>query len=941
MKYIIHIFLLLACASLHVNATITDSLISELAVADKDTTAVKLNNEIAFQYRNTDIEAAIKHANSALALAKKLKYKRGIIESNYQLAACYYRMDDKKEVTKILTNEVIKLAAEINDISTLSKAYNLKSILEENVDTKIDAINKSLEFAIELDDSLKMLICYNRLGNIYAKDGNLLDKSINFLKKARTISIKLNNSNANNIITANIGTILIQQEKYDEALFYLQSSILSTDRGSNEINWAYAAANLGTAYNHLDRADSAEYYLAEAEQILLKHKDDNLYRVYGNQASLYSNMNKNELAITRYKSLIAYAKTDSNSNILIDYYDGIMQSYYAIGDYKNAYLYADSFNRLNNKLYNDDLLTKISEAEIKFESEKKEKQIVQQNLKIQQQNSQRLRLIIGSILALLSSILIFQFYLQRQKRRKQVAEHNLKLQQAETASLKKLDNLKTQFFTNISHELRTPLTLINGPLENALEKTSSKSQEKDILTAYKNTKKLSNLVDEILDFSKLEAGKLVSHPKKIQLNYFLKRVFFAFESMAELRGIQLKYSSAINEQNWYHIDENHLEKILNNLISNALKFTKRKGSVSLDARIVDNNISIMIKDNGQGIHPDDLPYVFERFYQSEQASETLQGGTGIGLALSKELAELMKGKIIAKSVLNEGSTFELIIPAAETEAGNQEQYETDKLELTDSLFTPLFINGEQPKILIVEDNYEMSRYLNELLSVDYNCHVAYDGEEALKLLKQHQFDLISADIMMPNMDGFTFREEVNKLEHYQDIPFIMLTARAIEADKLKGLQLGVDDYITKPFSKLELKARIYNLLQNKIQRSDWRNNQEEQNETPTVEISFLSQVEQIVLGNIDNTNFKVSELADAMNYSQRQLSRILKKHIGLSPVAYILEIRLQKARQLLEQRKFNSVKEVQFAVGIDSPSYFTTKFKARFGKSPSAYLDGY
>ena len=326
----------------------------------------------------------------------------------------------------------------------------------------------------------------------------------------------------------------------------------------------------------------------------------------------------------------------------------------------------------------------------------------------------------------------------------------------------------------------------------------------------------------------------------------------------------------------------------------------------------------------------------------------LQGGTGVGLALAKELAKLLQGDLTFKSEWGKGSTFTLHL-ALKKEYLSMETVEEIPINSDKEsprvlpTFQPLFINKEKPKLLIVEDNPEMSRYLEQSLSENYQCTTATDGRDALNKLKLFDFHCITSDVMMPNMDGFIFRSMVNEYPQWRQIPFLLLTARYLEADKLKGFQLGIDDYVTKPFSTKELQARIYNLIRNKIERDEFLKTEQslsKAHETValSVEQRLLKKAEQTVLDNIDQADFKVTDLAKQIGYSSKQLGRIIKKLTGLSSVAFILEIRLQKARELLEKRTFGTVTEVMYEVGIQSTSYFTRKFTERFGKNPSEVL---
>jgi DNA-binding response OmpR family regulator len=389
------------------------------------------------------------------------------------------------------------------------------------------------------------------------------------------------------------------------------------------------------------------------------------------------------------------------------------------------------------------------------------------------------------------------------------------------------------------------------------------------------------------------------------------------------------------------MDTEKFEKILNNLILNAFKHTGIDGEITLEISNEKEMFNFAVSDNGEGIHPEDLPYIFDRYYQSQQKSISASGGTGIGLTLALEYSKLFGGNIIVDSTYGNGSKFTIRIPLQVMDNAHEEateiNVETADKQNAHSVNAP-DNDITKPDILIVDDDMEISQYLVDNLSAKYNCFSAPDGFEAINLLKKYRFDLIISDVMMPNMDGFEFRKEVRANNLWKQYPFMMLTARTLEEDKITGFKLGVDDYIIKPFNLNELKARIENLIHNKLERDNWwrENAQEgESKEVITFEEQMLLKAEEFVLENLSNPKLKASYLASHLGYSQRQLERLLKKSSGFTPSAFIREIRLKRAYRIIDQRQFSTIKEVCYDVGINSPASFSTIFKERFGKSPS------
>ena len=502
-------------------------------------------------------------------------------------------------------------------------------------------------------------------------------------------------------------------------------------------------------------------------------------------------------------------------------------------------------------------------------------------------------LLIAGIIFFASGPLFFRWRTRQMKKRqrmleKEVAERTSQINQdkqiieKQAGELRQLDKVKSRFFANISHELRTPLTLLLGPIGSVLKTNQLEQHNRTLLKkAQKSGKDLLHLISEILDLSKMEAGRMEIQEKAVLLYPMLRRYFAHFEAHAKLQGVQFLFEYEATESLQILLDSHKFEKVVNNFLSNAFKFTPKGGTITLRLQEFDSNLLLSVADTGQGIHPDDVPNIFDRFYQTNRPDAQAEGGTGIGLALVEEYALLFGGKTWVESTFGGGSVFYFEFPKREVVvslsqnseddmAGNkglpsdledepewQEDSDPERTVLAPSeKFSTSELSSQEvgqlsATLLIVEDNPSLRDYLETILSPYYHILTAENGQAALEALNSPpppaplkgeplpsetnaggsspfrgaggggNADLIISDLMMPVMDGYQLLEKLKSDELYRQIPVIILTARAAIQDKLKALRIGVDDYILKPFEEEELLVRIANLLNNYRQRREF------------------------------------------------------------------------------------------------------------------------
>lgn len=516
-----------------------------------------------------------------------------------------------------------------------------------------------------------------------------------------------------------------------------------------------------------------------------------------------------------------------------------------------------------------------------------------------------------------------------------------KLAIEEGKRLQEIDHLKTTLYTNITHEFRTPLTVIQG-MADELENQPQQSTKTKIGLIKKNSHKLLTMVNQMLDLSKLQAGQATLDLKQADVLVFINYLVEAHESLAKSKNHSLQFYSE-EEQLLMDFDAKKLETILTNLISNAIKFSREYGKILVIAKKIKTantaSLEIEVRDKGIGIAAAQLPFIFDRFHQVNNAKENQ--GTGIGLALVHELVKTMKGNIRVESELDKGTTFYLSIPIqnkAAIKVQSKPQIQVPSSTLFNLEKEQVLPANELPTLLIIEDNIDVIYYLQVCLENQYQIQTSRNGKEGVEKAYELIPDIIISDVMMPLMDGFEVCRMLKEDNRTNHIPIILLTAKAHSKDKLTGLTKGADAYLIKPFEKAELLVRLENLLS--IRRTLQQKYLEELNiagqtinTSNNQPLSFIQQVEQYILTHIEE-DLTVHDLARSQHLSRSQLHRKIKAVTGKSTAVYIRHLRVLKAKELLHTTD-SSISEIAYQVGFKSPDYFSQIYKSTFGVAPS------
>jgi signal transduction histidine kinase/DNA-binding response OmpR family regulator/ligand-binding sensor domain-containing protein len=528
-------------------------------------------------------------------------------------------------------------------------------------------------------------------------------------------------------------------------------------------------------------------------------------------------------------------------------------------------------------------------------------------------------------------------------RRTAQIENDKALIQQQATDLQANATLKARFFANVSHEFRTPLTLLLSPLTQLSKQLSDPSTIPLVASMERNARQLLTMVNDLMDLSKLDEKGIQLVSQSADLAHLIDQTVAMFHSQAEYTGIRLT-ADGTTKPLWLRMDVAKVETVIKNLLANALRFTPAGGTVTIQVHEPTEVLRIDVRDTGSGIHPADLPHIFERYYQSQQPDAPLRGGTGIGLALCEEYCTLWGGKLTVESEPGKGSTLSFTHPYEPTVPEAMPGQLRPDRQPAAPVETRTGVNPTAARILLVEDNADMATCLETILSPYYALHLTRNGREAWQWLSAlpvaDQPKLIVTDLMMPDMDGMALVSQIRQQPTVRDIPVLMLTARTSQDVKLEALRLGVADYVTKPFDQVELITRIANLLERSQERTAWQQQlpAETAGSSVPMDEEWLLQIEQLVLKNLTNTQFQVNSIADAVHSSERQLYRRLKKLTGFSPHQFIQEIRLQTAREWLENQQYTTVKEVCHAIGFQDVVYFSRLFLNRFGRYPATFL---
>lgn len=860
--------------------------------------------------------------------------------------------------------------------NTLGRNFRNKACYTE----ALDAHNKSLSYAVMAVDTSEIIQAYNNLGTDYRRLGSLKEASLHHYKaleysekysdkdsyaaiKNRVVSLngignihlgvgdmkvaektfrlalegetKLGSDLGCAINYANLGAIFESYEQYDSAKFYYSLSMDCNERAGSTLGVSLCHDHFGRLYEVAEKYDSAlvEY---EKAYMLMQDNHDSWHALKAaiSVARIYMHQGQSSKAYPYLKEAVemaemtkSYGRMAEAFRMLATYEELSGNHKAALAHYKQSVAYSDSAD-------NEEGRQQLRDSYVEYEKGQSLQQV--ENIRTAYEaevKTKRMVLWTALVVVLCALTVIALLWYALYTRRT-----NIRM-------LERIERIRTTFFTNITHEFRTPLTVILG-LSNQLqqEDISAEDQTRYLESIERQGKGLLGLVNQLLDVTKLASGMANVTWVKADIVKYVHHTLGGYADYAKLRKVDLSFHAQVDELILCFVPE-YLDKIVRNLLSNAFKYTPANGRIAVDLVISSGEAVIQVSDSGQGIPVEDLPHVFELFYQGGNNMNMV--GTGVGLPFVKQMAENMGGSVEAGNCKLGGAKIVVKLPLEQSVEIQRKvkdiAYAVNTIEDTDtnnySQQKELYSDEKRPIVLVAEDNLDVAEYIRALLQKHYDVHIVNDGCEALLLAEDLNPDLIITDIMMPEMDGYELCNQIRNSDFLCHIPIIVVTARSEDSDRIRGIEEGADAYLQKPFNPAELMARANKLIEQRRKLQERFEKMLNQSLGPDDGISeedrnFLNKLKKIVCDHMNNGNLCVDFLAEQMRMSHSGLYRKVRTLTGYSISSYILNIRMEKAKQMLLESD-DSISDVAMRCGFDDSSYFTRTFRSSFGCTPS------
>lgn len=890
----------------------------------------KHNNNLAFYKANylkgvensmlSNKEQAINYLEKAIYYAKKIQNNSLLYESTIKLGNVYIKKNEFNKA-QFYISQAIQIAKKDNQLEELSRAYMILGESYHNKKAYVLALNNylktdSIHDIHKLDRNI-LGENYVHLGQLY-HELKLYNQSEKYFNQAKAIFDQTTNKLGQIHAIFKLGDVYFSKKEYNRALKNYQKAYEFYSSINFIDNIAETKMSIGKIFSEQKNYKTALTYFQNSLEL---QKSANNYlgqaKTYTNIADVYFKLNDYENA----KKYYLQALNLSNEHHLYAHktylYVKLAKFYNKINDFTNATKYYNLNEIIKDSIANLNENQKIFELETKFQTENKQKQI--KLLSAQNELEKKEKYFYISLLTLLILIGFGLLFIYRNK---------IKTAQ----KIKELNELKSVFFANISHEFRTPLTLIKSPVQSLQSEISDENQKNKLRLIDTNSSRMLELVDQLLELSKIDSGNLSLKLKEENISSFLHTLIEPFEFEAKVNNIN--FSSSIEKADENSLfDKDIIQKIITNLLSNAFKYTSANEQITFHSSVKNSILEITVSNTGSTIKKEDLSKLFDRFYQKNDSNK----GVGIGLALVKELVHLHNGSIDTKLKKGEIS-FNVSLPITTVQENTvlKNQYVEEISTLENSF------DDDLPVLLIVDDNTEIRNVIIDVFKSDYTILEANDGKEALKIAQKEIPDCIISDVMMPNMNGFEFVKNTKNHELTSFIPVILLTAKSSDEAHLEGLKNKADAYLTKPFNNSILKEMVNQLI---TERKKLHQRYSQELVLKPVDIvinsvdeTFIKKLQKVLDKELSNAEFNVEKFASELGISRMQLHRKLKSLLGVSATEFLRNERLKTASELLKKNN-QSISDVAYAVGFNDVSYFSKCFKEMYQFTPSEYIE--
>ena len=848
--------------------------------------------------------------SSADSLFQKIQISNGNNKAHAYTATANFFKLNKPDTALILARQALEHADELNTAEAfgiIAECYNYMA----QFDSSASYYLKAIKISEKLHNRKKASSFYVGMGNVLYQLGDF-EKSIFYMQMASRMRLKDGDTIYYAAINGNVAAILQRLGRFKEAIALLKDSEIKLKHSDKQGLLANLYNSLGSAYQlESKNLDSAAYYYQKNIDMITKPEDE-AYRLaaYVNIAGIYIEENQFDKAEANLQKALSLSTFLRRTTERTSIYENFSLLYEKKKDYAKSLYYKNLQYGLKDSIYNTEREKLVHDLESQSQIEKRDLTIKTQELFIEKEKSKTNKVLFISIIVGLSLVAIALYFWLKKR------------------SKESLEKAKSKIFQNIVHEIRTPLTLIVGPLAMLRSEYENDKNRSQFYMILENSKKLVALVEELLLAANLEKEIYTIKHVMGDIVLFSESLVYNYNSLARKADVKISFTANVPESNILFA-ANAYEKIVNNLVSNAIKYNKPDGLVEVKLDVLKSHIILTVRDTGIGLNKDEKKKIFERFYRSE--TKKAENGFGIGLAIVKELVDLQQGEIKIESEPGLGTKITVQLPVQNSDS------------LASADITTHEKNVEDDVVLIVEDNDDIFVFIEDILQ-EYNFKIvrASNGQEGFKKATELIPSIIITDVMMPVEDGISMTKRLKENELTNQVPVIMLSAKASETNRIEGLHSGADFYLKKPFSPEELTLVITNTIRTlKNQWAKFENNLSIPEKLFKERVAgndlYLQKIVDAVDANIMKSDFSVNELADIMCISRSQLHRKLAALTNISTTNFIRLIKLEKAKDLLQINAGN-VSEIAYQCGFNSQSYFSSSFVEHFGKTPSEFL---